>query len=286
MGQRLWYNLFMSQLIGHQGVLDLLVQMHSRGRLSHALLLVGPKSVGKRTLAELLLSIIYDLPSTSSDFFLIERQLNDKDELKKNISIDQIRELRHKLQMSTMGGGWKAAIVDEAETLSIEAANALLKTLEEPTPKTQLVLLTTHLSGVPATIASRCQMVELPLVSHSVMAKNFGEVLAMRAAGRPGLAIRLKTDEEAATRYEQQAGAWQRLQRVGLAEKMGLVQKSLKQWDARELVDVWEREAHREFLQKPSSALAQTLRRMAEGRQAILGNVNVCLAIEHVFIIN
>ena len=279
----------MSLLIGHQGILDLLIHMHSRERLSHALLLVGPKSVGKRTLAEGLLNEIggWGLEAgIHPDLTIIQRQLNDKDELKKNISIDQIRELRHKLQMSTMGGGWKAAIVDEAETLSLEAANALLKTLEEPTPKTQLVLLTTHLSGVPATIASRCQMVELPLVSHSVMAKNFGEVLAMRAAGRPGLAIRLKTDEEAATRYEQQAGAWQRLQRVGLAEKMGLVQKSLKQWDARELVDVWEREAHREFLQKPSSALAQTLRRMAEGRQAILGNVNVCLAIEHVFIVN
>lgn len=275
----------MQSLIGHQQTLDLLQQMHKRGRLAHALLFVGPKSVGKRTLAEFLLFTIYQLPITSSDFSLVERQLNDKGDLKKNISIEQIRELRHRLQMSSMSGGWKAAIVDEAEMLSTEAANALLKTLEEPTPKTQLILLTTHLSGVPATIASRCQIVELPLVPHAVMAKQFGEVLAMRAAGRPGLAIRLKSDEELATRFEQQAGAWQRLQRLGLAEKMGLVQKSLKQWDALELVDVWEREAHREFLQKPSSVLAQVLRRLAEARQAILGNVNVHLATERIILL-
>ncbi|MEK7665925.1 MAG: hypothetical protein AAB337_03555 [Patescibacteria group bacterium] len=270
----------MSFLVGHQAILDLLKQMHERGRLNHALLFVGPKHVGKRTLAEHLLFSIHHLQPSHPDFLIIERQLNDKGKLKQNISIDQIRELRSRLQMSSLGA-WKVAVIDEAETLSIEATNALLKTLEEPTAMTQLILLVTHLSTVPATIASRCQVVDVPFVSHMEMATAFGEVLARRAVGRPGLAMRLK-EEDASSTYEQQSGAWQRLMKATLSQKLGLLQRSLKQWDGLELLDVWEREAHQDFVRQPTRDRAEILRRMMVARLAILGNVNNALAMEQI----
>lgn len=273
----------MSSLIGHQAILEMLQQMHERGRLSHALLFVGPKHVGKRTLAESLISSFYSLSPTHPDFQFLKREHNDKGKLKQNISIEQVCDLRSRLQLSSLGG-WKVAMIDEAETLSEKAANALLKTLEEPTPKTQFILLASHGSGVPATIASRCQLVNVPLVSHQEMASAFGEVLARRAVGRPGLAMLYKTDEELAACYEQQAGAWQKLARSLLSQKLGLLQKSLKQWDAMDLLDVWEREAHRELHAQPSTARAELLRKMAIARQAIASNVNNNLALEQIIL--
>ncbi len=279
-----WYHGGMLiKLIGHQNILQMLQQMHERGRLGHALLFVGPKHVGKRTLAEELVFAIYALSPTHPDFLFLEREQNDKGKLKQNISIEQVRTLRSRLQLSSLGG-FKVAVIDEAELLSLEAANALLKTLEEPTPKTQLILLASHVSGVPATIASRCQIVNVPLVSHKEMSAAFGEVLARKADGRPGLAQLYKTDDTLSQRRDEQAGAWQKLGRSSLSQKLGLMQKSLKQWEPLQLLDAWEAEAHRELIQQPTAMRAQLLQKMAITRKAIMGNVNNNLAFEQIIL--
>ncbi len=86
------------------------------------------------------------------DFYWIERQ-----EDKKQISIDQIRMLTASLHETANLSGWRVAVIFEAEKLTISGYNALLKTLEEPGKNTQLVLLAEQRSAIPATIVSRCQ---------------------------------------------------------------------------------------------------------------------------------
>ncbi len=86
------------------------------------------------------------------DFYWIER-LEDK----KQISIEQIRKLTASLHETANLSGWRVAVIFEAEKLTINGYNALLKTLEEPGQNTQLVLLAEQRSAIPATIVSRCQ---------------------------------------------------------------------------------------------------------------------------------
>ena len=77
------------------------------------------------------------------------------------IRIDQIRELARELSLTSHQGGYKLAILDPADALNPFAANALLKTLEEPTPETMLILVAVQPSRLPATIVSRCQRIRV-----------------------------------------------------------------------------------------------------------------------------
>jgi DNA polymerase-3 subunit delta' len=81
--------------------------------------------------------------------------------LRAEISIEQIRQLQHSASLPPFEGKYKVFIIDGAESLSIEAANCLLKTLEEPVGKVVFILLTTSERLLPATVVSRCQRIEL-----------------------------------------------------------------------------------------------------------------------------
>jgi DNA polymerase III subunit delta' len=81
-----------------------------------------------------------------------------KDDDKKNISIEQVRDFIRVLSMSSFLGNYKIGIIKQADTLSLEAANALLKTLEEPNEKVVIILITPDLETLPETIVSRSQV--------------------------------------------------------------------------------------------------------------------------------
>ncbi|MEZ5499641.1 MAG: DNA polymerase III subunit delta' [Steroidobacteraceae bacterium] len=81
---------------------------------------------------------------------------------KQQLRVDQIRELGAELALTTHGGGARVAVVTPAESMNAAAANALLKSLEEPPPGTVIILVTADASRLPATIRSRCQRIRLP----------------------------------------------------------------------------------------------------------------------------
>ncbi len=152
---------------------QLLWQCHKNNRLPHALLFVGQSGIGKKLFAHALASsILCSKPNehgkpcdechachlvraqSHPDIMIIEPEQPGQ-----AIKIDQIREVVHFVNETAMQGGYRVIIINPATAMNINAANALLKTLEEPTAKTVLILLSDQSLRLPATILSRCQKI-------------------------------------------------------------------------------------------------------------------------------
>ena len=178
----------MWQVIGHEGAVELLQHWLERGQLPHALLLVGPRHVGKMTLALALAQALNcqgeDAPcgecpacrriaeSKHADvqvMAVLKGEGEGEEGAKKGIGIGQIQELQHTAALKPYEGRERVFIVDGAELLTEEAANRLLKTLEEPPSDVTLVLLTTGTHLLLPTVVSRCQRVELRLLPAAVV---------------------------------------------------------------------------------------------------------------------
>jgi DNA polymerase-3 subunit delta' len=136
------------------------------------------------------------------DLFVAERRFDEKkDAYDANISVETVRELTHFLQMTAAMGGWRVVIVDTADDLNRSSQNALLKSLEEPPPRTSILLLSAAPGRLPATIRSRCRRIDLPALSDAEVADFLvreGAADAAAAAriagiakGRPGFALQL-----------------------------------------------------------------------------------------------
>jgi len=155
-----------------------------RASLPHAMLFVGGAGIGKRNLAmNLAQALLCETPRGDGtacgtcascqyfaagqhpDFRLLERAITDPDgevKLREHILVEDVRELRDLVELSTHRLGNKVALIEPAEAMNNAAANALLKTLEEPPPGTFLLLVSHQPGRVPATIASRCRRIVVP----------------------------------------------------------------------------------------------------------------------------
>src|ERR1700675_3435607 len=142
--------------------IGLLRRAHDQNRLGHAYLISGPAGSGKREVAAQLASTVNGtaagdvFSSKAREIFLAEPESKSR-----RILIEQIRELEHGLQMRAADGCRKVAIIVEADRLQPQAANAFLKTLEEPPANSLLLLLTALPEVLPDTIVSRC--IAIPL---------------------------------------------------------------------------------------------------------------------------
>jgi DNA polymerase-3 subunit delta' len=187
----------MWSVIGQDKAVSLLQRSLETGSLAHAYLFIGPAHVGKMTLA---LNMIQALNCESSEppcgqcnscRKVIEAKHADVQVIglngdgdssaskqKTEISIDRIREIQHSANLPPFEGKYSTYIIDGAEFLSIEAANCLLKTLEEPADNVVFILLTANEQLLPMTVISRCQRVELPPLSADkieyVLSSNWG----------------------------------------------------------------------------------------------------------------
>jgi DNA polymerase-3 subunit delta' len=169
------------------------------GRLAHALLLSGPAGTGKldfaREMAGGLLCLEGSMPgcggcrscqllSTGAhpDFRLLGLELNDKGNLRSEIVIEQIRNLISALQLTTTISARKVALLHPAEAMNRNAANALLKTLEEPPGETVLILVSHDPGRLPVTIRSRCQALQLRMPHSSALMDWLRDVSGCDAA--------------------------------------------------------------------------------------------------------
>ncbi|MFC4821887.1 DNA polymerase III subunit delta' [Dokdonella ginsengisoli] len=191
-------------------------------RLHHGLLIAGPSGLGKRALADAFAAAALctqRLPDGSAcgacrgctlraagshpDLVRIALETRDDGKLRSEITVDQIRALSQRLAMASQFGGLQLALIDPADRLNAAAANALLKTLEEPTPATVIVLVADEPARLPATIRSRCQRVEVrsPSREEALAWLRGQRVDASSAAaaldaslGNPGLALQWSRD--------------------------------------------------------------------------------------------
>ena len=185
-------------LFGQAAAEAALLTAYRGGRIPHAFLIVGPKGIGKATLAYRLARFVLAHPDPAApdvvaaaslavdaehpvarriaaqaqgDLLILERTLNDKGTLRQQIAVDDIRRTVSFFGSTAGEGGWRIAIVDSVDELNRSGANALLKVLEEP-PERALLLLVSHSAArVPATLRSRCRIVTLrPLGAEDVAA--------------------------------------------------------------------------------------------------------------------
>lgn len=202
----------LADVIGQESALRILRGAMERGRLASSYLFAGEEGIGKRFAAFNLAKALNCLepvgadacgrcPScrkmeagTHLDFRVVEP---DGDQIK----VEQIREVEEILSLKPYEGGVKTVVVDDAERMNTYAANAFLKTLEEPSPQTLIVLVTSNPDWLPLTIRSRCSRVNFtplsPADCEAVVSKGLGpakpekiEAMVKLSMGRPGLVLR------------------------------------------------------------------------------------------------
>ncbi len=167
------------------GALEYLTRAHERGRLGHAYLISGPPGSGKRGLASDLSNLVAS--AKSDDVFASPPAgvfLAEPESKSRRIVIDQVRALEHALQMRSGNGHRKVAIIADADRLQPQAANAFLKTLEEPPNDSLLILLSAIPEVLPDTILSRC--VAVPLAADEERTFSAEEEDLVRLLGEVG----------------------------------------------------------------------------------------------------
>jgi len=165
------------------GAFEYLTRAHERGRLGHAYLISGPPGSGKRGLASDLSNLVSG--STTDDVFSSPPAgvyLAEPESKSRRIVIDQVRALEHVLHMRSGTGHRKVAIVAEADRLQPQAANAFLKTLEEPPNDSLLILLSSMPEVLPDTILSRCVSVPLALEQEARLSAEEEELVELLGA--------------------------------------------------------------------------------------------------------
>src|SRR5205814_7741388 len=141
---------------------EYLRRAHEQNRLAHAYLITGPPGSGKEGLAAHLASLVNGTPVTDV-FSAKAREISvaRPESKSRRIVIEQIRELEHALQMRSVNGRRKVAIIPDADRLQTEAANAFLKTLEEPPKDSLLLLLSALPEALPETVLFGCISIAL-----------------------------------------------------------------------------------------------------------------------------
>lgn len=172
------YNKYRSQtfdeLVGQESVTRLLRNAVKKGKVANAYLMVGSRGTGKTSTARILARALNCMeltdegnPCNKCDYCkaILSSSFMDLIEIDaaSNRGIDQIRELKEKIEFSPTQGKYKIYIIDEVHMLTKEAFNALLKTLEEPPKHVVFILATTDVHKLPPTILSRCQRYDFKL---------------------------------------------------------------------------------------------------------------------------
>lgn len=215
--------------IGHQQSITLLQAAVSHERLAHAYLFHGEEAIGKRlTAIRFAQALSCERPPetegldscgtcrscqqiearTHPDFFVIEP---DPEQATQQIKIEQVREIEHQIMYRPLIGERKICLINDADRMTIGAANALLKTLEEPPGHSLFLLISSRPAALPATIRSRCQalrfttpartQVEAALILKREIPPSDARFLAIISEGRIGEAL---TADVKDTRQRQQ----------------------------------------------------------------------------------
>jgi DNA polymerase III subunit delta' len=331
---------------GNRNVTDFLEKSLSADRLSHTYIFLGQKDIGKTAaavhFAKSLLcqgrkdgqfshpcetcsschqtkGLSEGFASVHGDFHLLKRA-----EGKRNIAIEDVRDFIHSLSLSSFLNSYKVGIIKDADDLSLDAANALLKTLEEPQAKVVVILTASRLDSLPVTIISRSQVLRFQPVEssliHDHLVQNLGvgrseaKIAARLSLGRPALAARFVEEKDFAEGYKEKAAAFIDFFRLGLSDRLSAVSSLLdKEGDedkaerALRIISIWlgtardalllssnngdivQHEDRRDDLAKAARAIGpsgvlRVFGLLKAGEKQIRANVNPKLVLENIAI--
>lgn len=311
-------------IIGHEWAVNLIKRSLARNRLAHAYLFVGPPRIGKTTLALFLAQAVNCLDEGSRPCGVclacqkigqgLHPDVRVIDEEGSSIKIDQIRALQSEAVLSPFEGRQRVYILCNFQKATMEAANCLLKTLEEPPPNVLLILTAVQVENLLPTIVSRCQVlnlrslavrqVEQALKTYWGVEPYQARLLARLSGGRIGWAIEACSNEALLREREkylvalEQALGQKRTERMRLAQQLSQFPEILP-----ELLDLWQNWWRDLLLAKSGNIQAVTnvdreqtvlhesqqytlneiwacLRALERAAKQIEQNVNPCLALE------
>lgn len=337
-------------LAGNRQITDFLEKSISNGKISNTYIFLGPQDLGKTAAAVFFAESLFcqkqkpgefsfpcgvcpscrqmqskggmdegGFETLHGDFHLIK-----KEKEKKNISIEQIREFIRILEMSSFLNSYKIGIIKEADDLSEQAANALLKTLEEPQSKVVVILIVSRLEKIPATIVSRSQVLRFLPVESSVIydylvedldcPRSLAKSVSRLSLGRPALAAKFFEDKDFYQGYLEKTETFLDFFRKDLNARFSLIEKltggkmeeekaekalnilSIWQGLVRDLLllsvnngDLIQHEPLREKMEKLTAGLnGSRLLKMAQslkqGKEYVRANVNPKLVLENIAI--
>jgi DNA polymerase III subunit gamma/tau len=182
---RKWRPARFNDVVGQEHITRTLQNSVAADRIGHAYLFCGPRGTGKTTSARLLAKAVNCLDERLEErpcnqcancLAINEGRFLDLIEIDaaSNTGVDDIRDLRDKINFAPSNGRYKIYIIDEVHMLSTAAFNALLKTLEEPPPHAKFILATTEEHKVPITIKSRCQQFNFRLLTTAEISARLG----------------------------------------------------------------------------------------------------------------
>jgi len=254
----------MWQVIGQDRILSLLDYSFRTNTVAHAYLLAGPRHVGKGTLAINLAQALNcdgpEVPCGECRSCQRIREGKHADvtciglDSRTEIGIDDIRGLQHSANLPPYEGRCRVFIIDEAEYLSTEAANSLLKILEEPPPRVVWLLLAAEEERLLPTIISRCQRLELkPVPSdrvQKVLVNSYNvdadkaKLLTQLCRGRLGWALSALADCDILEQRSQRIDRLVSLLTAGLEQRFAYAQELASQFSqdrkaGAEITDIW-----------------------------------------------
>lgn len=243
------------QITGHKQQLAFLENAFSRGKLAHAYIFAGPQGIGKKAIAVKLAQRLLETPGTSN-FNADYIELAPEGAIK----IEHIRELVYKLSLKPYSAKYKVAVIDRAEDMTTEAANALLKAMEEPKSYNVIILITSNPSRLPKTILSRGQKI------------TFGPIAGQEEKN-------LEQAEEAQKFFET-------FNSPALADKLMLAAEiaNLETAEIKQILHAWLIHLQLSLRQDASNATANKISQVAKAMKYLDQNVNTKLLLTNLML--
>ena len=173
-------------IVGQKNIVKVLSNAVIHSKIAHAYLFCGPRGTGKTSMAKIFAKIVncQNLNGTEPcGHCICCKQIEDKSfmdiieiDAASNNGVDEIREIKNKVNLAPNSGKYKVYIIDEVHMLSIGAFNALLKTLEEPPAHIIFILATTEPHKLPITVISRCQRFDFKKFLNSEIVENLKKI--------------------------------------------------------------------------------------------------------------
>ena len=258
-------------MLGHNKQWKFLENSYKMGRLSHAYLFHGLSRVGKKFCAQEFIKFLNcenkkDRPCNACracadiekgifpDFTLLEPE-------GKEIKIAQMRKLEYYFSLSPSVSSFKTAVIDQAHSMTTEAQNSFLKTLEEPKGRALFILITEYPDRILPTILSRVQKIQFSAVDKSEISdylrqqnisKSQVQKIVDFSLGRPGLAMSFLKDSKKITEIDQKINDFNKLSQSDLATRFKYVQElsKLEPQEIKKVLSIWSRYIRNMMIEK------------------------------------